>query len=93
MDIDSTGLNGSSAALSHNVISFSVAIKRCSEILLYKASLCAQELNSAQEAVTAELQRLTESSAACIAVSSVLLTLQTLLMLRALNFCRPASYY
>ncbi|VDD74295.1 unnamed protein product [Mesocestoides corti] len=58
-----------SAALSHNVISFSVAIKRCSEILLYKASLCVQELNSAQEAVTAELHRLTESSDACIAVS------------------------
>lgn len=62
-----TGVGG--AALSHNVISFSVAIKRCSEILLYKASLCVQELNSAQEAVSAELERLTESSDACIAVN------------------------
>lgn len=62
-------VGSSGAALSHNVISFSVAIKRCSEILLYKASLCVQELNSAQEAVTAELQRLSESSEACIAVS------------------------
>ncbi len=61
--------NSGNGALSHNVISFSVAIKRCSEILLYKASLCVQELNSAQEAVTAELNRLTESSEACIAVS------------------------
>eukprot|EP00108_Taenia_solium_P002863 TsM_000593900 transcript=TsM_000593900 gene=TsM_000593900 len=60
---------GSGAALSHNVISFSVAIKRCSEILLYKASLCVQELNSAQEAVSAELQRLAESSEACVAES------------------------
>lgn len=68
MDAGGTG-GGSGAALSHNVISFSVAIKRCSEILLYKASLCVQELNSAQEAVSAELQRLAESSEACVAVS------------------------
>ncbi|VDN49550.1 unnamed protein product [Dibothriocephalus latus] len=54
--------------MNHNVISFSVAIKRCSQILLYKAHLCVQELNSAQEAVAAELERLSESSDACIAV-------------------------
>ncbi|VEL10759.1 unnamed protein product, partial [Protopolystoma xenopodis] len=53
------------AALSHNVISFNVAIKRCSEILLYKAHLCIQELNSAQEAVAAELDRLTENRDLC----------------------------
>ncbi|KAL7063411.1 hypothetical protein AAHC03_02009 [Spirometra sp. Aus1] len=64
----SSGGGGGGAALNHNVISFSVAIKRCSQILLYKAHLCVQELNSAQEAVTAELERLTESSDACIAV-------------------------
>uniref|UniRef100_A0A0X3NLJ2 RING-type domain-containing protein n=2 Tax=Schistocephalus solidus TaxID=70667 RepID=A0A0X3NLJ2_SCHSO len=65
-----TGVGGSGgAALNHNVISFSVAIKRCSQILLYKAHLCVQELNSAQEAVTAELERLTESSDACIAAA------------------------
>ncbi|KAH9279784.1 Tripartite motif-containing protein 3 [Echinococcus granulosus] len=65
----SGGGGGSGAALSHNVISFSVAIKRCSEILLYKASLCVQELNSAQEAVNAELQRLAESTEACVAAA------------------------
>ncbi|BHF57283.1 hypothetical protein SprV_0100022400 [Sparganum proliferum] len=64
-----TSSGGGGAALNHNVISFSVAIKRCSQILLYKAHLCVQELNSAQEAVTAELERLTESSDACIAAA------------------------
>lgn len=81
--VSSSSTPGAGAALSHNVISFSVAIKRCSEILLYKASLCVQELNGAQEAVTAELQRLSESSDACIAVS----------ILGFLIYITPAQYF
>lgn len=63
-----TALEGSSsnAGLNHNVISFNVALKRCSEIMLYKMHLCTQELNCAQEAVTSELERLTNNTSSCV---------------------------
>ncbi|KAL3320744.1 hypothetical protein Ciccas_000581 [Cichlidogyrus casuarinus] len=65
--LSSSSSNSTSGGpLSHNVISFNVALKRCSEILLYKAHLCVQELNSAQEAVSAEIDRLDQNKDACI---------------------------
>ncbi|VDP93558.1 unnamed protein product [Echinostoma caproni] len=68
-------LSGSSGsvggtALNHNVISFNVAIKRCTEIMLYKMHLCVQELNNAQDAVTAELGRLEANKNICTEVIS-----------------------
>ncbi|XP_065155835.1 tripartite motif-containing protein 2-like isoform X4 [Atheta coriaria] len=42
----------------HTIIPFSIAIKRMSEILLYKANECMSKLNQAQEDVTKELGRL-----------------------------------
>ncbi|KAK4469663.1 hypothetical protein MN116_007193 [Schistosoma mekongi] len=58
--------SSSNAGLNHNVISFNVALKRCSEIMLYKMHLCTQELNCAQEAVTSELERLTNNTSSCV---------------------------
>uniref|UniRef100_A0A2C9K4L2 RING-type domain-containing protein n=1 Tax=Biomphalaria glabrata TaxID=6526 RepID=A0A2C9K4L2_BIOGL len=45
-------------ASEHTVIPFAIAIKRMSEILLYKAHLCIKNLNSAYEAVSEELRQL-----------------------------------
>ncbi|VDP30217.1 unnamed protein product [Schistosoma mattheei] len=61
--------SSSSTGLNHNVITFNVALKRCSEIMLYKMHLCTQELNCAQEAVTSELERLTNNTSSCVEVS------------------------
>ncbi|VDO56288.1 unnamed protein product [Schistosoma margrebowiei] len=58
--------SSSSTGLNHNVITFNVALKRCSEIMLYKMHLCTQELNCAQEAVTSELERLTNNTSSCV---------------------------
>lgn len=68
-----SGISGSSSgtALNHNVISFNVAIKRCTEIMLYKMHLCVQELNNAQDAVKAELGRLETNQNICTEVSYV----------------------
>lgn len=57
------------SALAHNVISFSIAIKRMSEILLYKAHLCIQQLNSAFDSVMNEVNRLDVNTDSCIQVS------------------------
>jgi len=46
------------APTDHTVIPFSIAIKRMSEILIYKANECTAKLNSANEVVTAEMHRL-----------------------------------
>ena len=46
----------------HTVIPFSVAIKRMSEILLYKANECTAKLNTASEVVTEEIHRLDHSA-------------------------------
>ncbi|XP_075237718.1 tripartite motif-containing protein 3-like isoform X2 [Lycorma delicatula] len=50
----------------HTVIPFSIAIKRMSEILLYKANECISKLTAAQEAVTGELQRLEQATQSCL---------------------------
>lgn len=42
----------------HTVIPFSIAIKRMSEILLYKANECTAKLNEASQVVTSEIHRL-----------------------------------
>lgn len=42
----------------HTIIPFSIAIKRMSEILLYKANECIAKLSQAEDAVSAELHRL-----------------------------------
>lgn len=58
--------SSSNTGLNHNVITFNVALKRCSEIMLYKMHLCTQELNCAQEAVKSELERLTNNTSSCV---------------------------
>lgn len=45
-------------ASEHTVIPFSIAIKRMSEILLYKAHLCIKNLNSAYDNVSTEMHHL-----------------------------------
>lgn len=50
--------NGTGSAGEHTVIPFSIAIKRMSEILLYKAHQCIGQLSSAADAVTEEMHRL-----------------------------------
>merc|ERR1711997_729429 len=46
----------------HTVIPFSVAIKRMSEILIYKANECTAKLNDANDIVNAEVHRLDHSA-------------------------------
>ncbi|XP_076318449.1 tripartite motif-containing protein 2-like isoform X3 [Tachypleus tridentatus] len=46
---------------SHTVIPFSIAIKRMSEILLYKANLCIEKLNVAAENVNSEIGKLDQN--------------------------------
>ena len=52
--------NGRGAS-EHTVIPFSIAIKRMSEILLYKAHLCTKNLNNAFDNVSTEVQQLETS--------------------------------
>ncbi|KAL3187125.1 hypothetical protein MRX96_026047 [Rhipicephalus microplus] len=54
----STCLGPAHADSSHTVIPFSIAVKRMSEILLYKSQLCLSKLDAAAEAVSAEITRL-----------------------------------
>jgi len=49
---------GSSTESDHTVIPFSIAIKRMSEILLYKAKECTTKLDTAYENVTKEIHKL-----------------------------------
>lgn len=42
----------------HTVVPFSIAVKRMSEILLYKSQLCLSKLDAAADAVSAEITRL-----------------------------------
>lgn len=46
----------------HTVVPFSIAVKRMSEILLYKAQLCLNKLDAAVEAVGAEIAQLDQSA-------------------------------
>ncbi|TGZ32414.1 Tripartite motif-containing protein 2 [Temnothorax longispinosus] len=50
----------------HTIIPFSIAIKRMSEILLYKANECISKLTQAQDSVSTELQRLEASTEKCL---------------------------
>ncbi|XP_078053205.1 tripartite motif-containing protein 2 isoform X1 [Augochlora pura] len=50
----------------HTIIPFSIAIKRMSEILLYKANECISKLTQAQDSVSTELQRLEASKERCL---------------------------
>ncbi|XP_047481478.1 tripartite motif-containing protein 2-like isoform X1 [Penaeus chinensis] len=49
---------GSAASYQHTVIPLSIAIKRMSEILCYKANECYSKLNEASDAVTSEMHQL-----------------------------------
>ncbi|KAL3862563.1 hypothetical protein ACJMK2_008523 [Sinanodonta woodiana] len=55
------GEHNGRGASEHTVIPFSIAIKRMSEILLYKAHLCIKNLNNACDNVTAEITQLETS--------------------------------
>ena len=55
------GEHSGRGASEHTVIPFSIAIKRMSEILLYKAHLCIKNLNNAFDTVSAEMQALETS--------------------------------
>ncbi|CAH1772261.1 unnamed protein product [Owenia fusiformis] len=57
-NVCSGGEHNGRGASEHTVIPFSIAIKRMSEILLYKASLCIKNLNSASDNVNDELRKL-----------------------------------
>lgn len=57
----SGGQHNGAGASQHTVIPFSIAIKRMSEILLYKAHLCINNLNHAYDNVSAEMQLLENS--------------------------------
>merc|ERR1712168_1751371 len=46
----------------HTVIPFSIAIKRMSEILIYKANECTAKLNTANDVVLEEMHRLDHSA-------------------------------
>ncbi|XP_028042999.1 tripartite motif-containing protein 2-like isoform X2 [Bombyx mandarina] len=48
----------------HTVVPFSIALKRMSEILLYRANECLSKLGSAREAVAGELRRLEAAATA-----------------------------
>ncbi|KAI5744623.1 hypothetical protein M8J76_003915 [Diaphorina citri] len=50
----------------HTIIPFSIAIKRMSEILLYKANECVSKLKAAQDTVTQELDRLENAKQSCL---------------------------
>ncbi|XP_018320293.1 tripartite motif-containing protein 3 isoform X2 [Agrilus planipennis] len=58
--------DSSNSCAEHTIIPFSIAIKRMSEILLYKANECISKLTQAQEGVGRELQRLDESKERCL---------------------------
>merc|ERR1712223_107069 len=53
-----THQNASSSTADHTVIPFSIAIKRMSEILIYKANECNAKLDEATEIVNSEIHRL-----------------------------------
>uniref|UniRef100_T1IJA1 RING-type domain-containing protein n=1 Tax=Strigamia maritima TaxID=126957 RepID=T1IJA1_STRMM len=59
-----TGFHGNGGVGEHTVIPFSIAIKRMSEILLYKAHECAGKLSRAAETVGEEVQKLDRNAEA-----------------------------
>ncbi|XP_071439377.1 tripartite motif-containing protein 2-like [Hetaerina americana] len=58
--------SSTSGSCEHTVIPFSIAIKRMSEILLYKANECISKLGLAQETVSDELQKLDACAERCV---------------------------
>ncbi|XP_072387490.1 tripartite motif-containing protein 2-like isoform X1 [Diabrotica undecimpunctata] len=58
--------NDTTTSCEHTIIPFSIAIKRMSEILLYKANECISKLSQAQEGVSAELGRLDTAKETCL---------------------------
>ncbi|KAK9718052.1 NHL repeat [Popillia japonica] len=58
--------NDGTNSCEHTIIPFSIAIKRMSEILLYKANECISKLTQAQEGVARELQRLDAARDTCL---------------------------
>ena len=52
-----THQNNASSTADHTVIPFSIAIKRMSEILIYKANECTAKLDAATEIANAEIHR------------------------------------
>ncbi|ELU12631.1 hypothetical protein CAPTEDRAFT_185576 [Capitella teleta] len=79
--VDCTGgsHNGRGAS-AHTVIPFSIAIKRMSEILLYKATLCMRNLNNASDVVTSEMTRLEQAAEECVdSISHAFQDLMTML--------------
>lgn len=60
------GSHNNGGASAHTVIPFSIAIKRMSEILLYKASLCIKNLDEAEEVVGKEISKLAQAHDKCV---------------------------
>ncbi|XP_049823986.1 tripartite motif-containing protein 3-like isoform X2 [Aethina tumida] len=58
--------NDTANSCEHTIIPFSIAIKRMSEILLYKANECISKLTQAQEGVSGELQKLDAAKDSCL---------------------------
>uniref|UniRef100_T1IBP8 Uncharacterized protein n=1 Tax=Rhodnius prolixus TaxID=13249 RepID=T1IBP8_RHOPR len=58
--------SSSTTSCEHTVIPFSIAIKRMSEILLYKANECISKLSEAEDAVREEVSRLETTTQGCI---------------------------
>ncbi|XP_008198605.2 tripartite motif-containing protein 2 isoform X3 [Tribolium castaneum] len=58
--------NDTTNSCEHTIIPFSIAIKRMSEILLYKANECISKLTQAQEGVSSELRRLETAKENCL---------------------------
>ncbi|GLV35927.1 thin [Carabus blaptoides fortunei] len=58
--------NDANSTCEHTIIPFSIAIKRMSEILLYKANECLSKLSQAQDGVARELQRLDAAKERCL---------------------------
>lgn len=62
---------GAAGAGGHNVISFGIAMKRMSEILLYKAHICLERLGHAYDSVMTEMGHLEQNEEACLEVSAI----------------------
>ncbi|CAG9865330.1 unnamed protein product [Phyllotreta striolata] len=60
--------NDAAASCEHTIIPFSIAIKRMSEILLYKANDCISKLSQAQEGVSSELCLLDSAKETCLEI-------------------------
>ncbi|XP_018565603.1 tripartite motif-containing protein 2 isoform X2 [Anoplophora glabripennis] len=72
--------NDTANSCEHTIIPFSIAIKRMSEILLYKANECISKLTQAQEGVSAELTKLDLAKETCLEqINTTFQQIQTLM--------------